>query len=211
MSTYEIHEQDSAKTEQEAGKFLVPAKALVDVKDQLAALETFVRRRFDELSMEVNATSQQMDFAEEDMARRFAEMQQVIAAISYNGDGKSPANAGVELSAVIETTEKSANQILDATDRLQITINTLYNDCLDMGTAPLFESMQADIQTIIMACEFQDITSQRIQKAVNDLHDVELRMSSTMEKLGIPKPVDNIGEEIKRDISTQDDIDALFG
>ena len=48
--------------------------AVSNVSQQLNAIETFVKRRFDELSMEVNATAQQVDMAEEGIASRFAEI-----------------------------------------------------------------------------------------------------------------------------------------
>ena len=75
------------------------------MKEQMDGMERFVRRRFDELSMEINATSQQLDMAEEGLAGRFSEVLSVISAISFSGNGLTAANTGVELEAVITDTE----------------------------------------------------------------------------------------------------------
>src|SRR5690606_37060850 len=83
-------------------------------------METFIKRRFDEISMEINATSQQIDMTEEGMAKRFSEILGAMNAISYQGDGDTPANTGVELEAVIAETTKAATQILDSTDKINL-------------------------------------------------------------------------------------------
>src|SRR5690606_39054363 len=75
------------------------------LQNQLALMEKFVARRFDEISMEINATSQQVDMAEEGITQRFTDIFQALEALAYQGDGKTAANTGVELDAVLKTTE----------------------------------------------------------------------------------------------------------
>ena len=70
-------------------------------------------RRFDEISMEINATSQQIDMNEDGMGKRFSEILEILGAINYLGKGESAANTGVELQSVISDTENAANTILD--------------------------------------------------------------------------------------------------
>ena len=65
--------------------------------EQLSAMDKLFKRRFDEISMEINATSQQVDMAEENTRKQFGEILQILAAISYSGDGNSQVNAGVDL------------------------------------------------------------------------------------------------------------------
>lgn len=57
------------------------------MKEQLDGMERFVRRRFDEISMEINATSQQLDMAEEGLGSRFSEILNSLSAISFQGAG----------------------------------------------------------------------------------------------------------------------------
>ena len=157
--------------------------------EKYTALEKFVARRFDEISMEINATSQQMDFAEETFTKRFAEMFETIQALSYQGDGKSPANVGVELSAVIAVTENAANTILDAAELIKSLTKQIEEKADDDRYRATVTAIQKELLNIYMACEFQDITSQRITQAVNELNDVELEMSKALEELGIEKHI----------------------
>ena len=183
--------------------------AVDTVSSQLSTIETFIARRFDELSMEINATSQQVDMAEEGIARRFAEIFEILKAVSLSEDGNTPANAGVELDAVVEMTEKAANRILDAADR----IGSKLHQELDRSGASkeAIAEIDKDIEEIFLACSFQDITGQRIRQTLENLKLIEERLGSAINKIGI----DISEEEVKPPVEvvkaqSQDDIDALF-
>ncbi len=182
-----------------------------NVNAQLETLETFIARRFDEISMEINATSQQVDMAESGIANRFAEILEILGAINYSGGGNSAANTGVELEAVIEDTENAANVILDAADR----IVEYVDEEKDWGDEAIREDIKQhirnDIQEILMACTFQDLTGQRIRNTLQNLQNIEERLSSTFERLGIQvdKDQDAIDEKVQK-AASQDEIDALL-
>ena len=188
-------------------------KAMQDLADQVAGFEKFVKRRFDEISMEINATSQQLDHAGKDIADQFKDIMGVLSAISYKGDGTSQVNAGVELEAVISDTEVAANSIMDAADRIA---NRLREQG-DLNDPAIREKVLAEIkeevQNILLACTIQDLTSQRIRKTLENLHMIETRLSSTLEKMGIKPAVTGaeiIAEANKTRLTSQSDIDALF-
>lgn len=191
------------------GKFLVPAKSMIKMTERLIELETFVARRFDELSMEINATSQQMDFAEEGFQKQFSEVMEVMQAVAHNGEGNTAANTGVELAAVIDVTEKSANNIIDATERIRSIVAQSIAK-LDENAA---QNIQSDLDAILMACEFQDITGQRIRNAVENLTDIEDKLANTLDQMGIEVEI-NEDSEISQSLNvkqaSQDDIDKLF-
>ena len=134
-----------------------------------------------------------------------------LQAISYSGDGLTPANAGVELDAVVDMTEDAANRILDAAGRITNSINKDddWND--ENVRQKAFAAIQNEVDEIFMACSFQDITSQRIRKTLDNLHIIEDRLSGVLDKLGI-KPVDiTENRQLKGEVAaSQDDIDALF-
>jgi chemotaxis regulatin CheY-phosphate phosphatase CheZ len=184
------------------------------IKCQLFEMQSFFARRFDEVSMEINATSQQLDMAEGGITGKFSEIMQILMAISYSGEGATAANAGVELEAVIGDTEDAANRILDAADRIANRVHTAgrWND--EMSREQMLEETRSDVQEILMACTFQDLTGQRIRRTLDSLQLIESRLSSTLEKLGID--VDKVSEqgakqEIEKNIAhSQADIDALF-
>ena len=195
-------------------------KEIVDQK--LDDLERFIARRFDEISMEIEATSQLMEMAEEDAGKRFTDMLTMLNTISFAGDGSSPANSGAELEAVVSETEQAATAIMDAADHIQVTLDKYDSDMAeDMRLAVMAEEIHNSVQKIIMACEFQDLVSQRVTTSLQNIRDIEERLSSTLSKFGIDtqKAKDNAIEaaasakpqEEGGDLSSQDDIDALFG
>lgn len=183
------------------------------VNEKLLKLETFVARRFDELSMEVNATSQLVDMAEEGLRRHFMEILEVLKAINFHGEGSSPANAGVELDAVVKITEEAANQILDSADNIVNLLGEGKNWTDEKTRGETIAKINDRIQLIMTACSFQDLTGQKIRTTIANLKLVEERLSTTLAKLGI-----NITEselaKVEKSVeagSSQDDIDALFG
>ncbi|MFP4314248.1 MAG: hypothetical protein ACLFR0_07970 [Alphaproteobacteria bacterium] len=182
------------------------------IQSQLETLEKFIARRFDEISMEINATSQQVDMAEEGITRKFGEIMEVIQAITHKGGGMSPANAGVELDAVVDMTEDAANRILDAAGRIAALTAQDINWDNEKSRAPALESINKDVEEIFLACSFQDITSQRIKKTLENLKSIEERLGGVLDKLGIKlvgDPADNSFLQENK-ISSQDEIDTLF-
>jgi chemotaxis protein CheZ len=191
--------------------------SLTSLQSQIATMETFIKRRFDEISMEINATSQQIDMSEEGMAKRFGEIIGVLGSISYSGDGTTPANTGVELEAVVAETNKAANAILDNADKMNDVLfsndPTLWSDH-DKREGALNHLRQC-VQDIIISCSFQDITGQRIKKTLESLNDIEERLSSTLETMGIGPQTLQVAASKTSDPnlksgSSQADIDALF-
>ena len=186
-------------------------KTVDTVNSQLSVLETFIARRFDEISMEINASAQQADMAEDGISKRFSEILEVLGAINYSGGGDSAANTGVELEAVIEDTEKAANNILDAADRIVEYVSDEKDWSDENVRNKMRERIKNDIQEILMACTFQDLAGQRIRNTLNNLHDIESKLSSTFKKLGIDATPSKIKIEGKiQKASNQDDVDSLF-
>lgn len=184
---------------------------MAELQEQIRLFETFVKRRFDELSMEINATAQQMDMAETSIGQRFGEIFEALGAISYKGDGTTAANAGVELDAVVDMTENAANTILDAAGRITSTVSKADNWTSEESRKLALEAINADTEEIFMACSFQDVTGQRIRKTLENIKTIEDRLASAMDKLGIHVEK-STSQRVQSEnyASTQDDIDALF-
>ncbi|MCD8562693.1 MAG: protein phosphatase CheZ [Alphaproteobacteria bacterium] len=196
-----------------ADDLAVPRAALemAELQEQIHRFETFVKRRFDELSMEINATSQQMDMAEDNLGQRFGEIFEVLQAISFKGAGKTAANAGVELDAVVDMTENAANTILDAAGHITSIVGRPDNWNTEEARQKALEAINDHTEEIFMACSFQDITGQRIRKTLENIKTIEDRLGQALDKLGIQvehSTADRIQTE--NYASSQDDIDALF-
>jgi len=179
---------------------------------RLDEMERLFKRRFDELSMEVNAASQLVGMAEDSVKQRFSEIFEILEAISYTGDGSSRVQAGVELDAVIKITEDAANRILDSADRIG---TRLENDAIWTDAASRTQAIadtMSDVQEILMACAFQDLTGQRIRNTLENLQLIEARLANTLSKFGIQTEVrpDGVARYVRDDLSQQSDVDALF-
>ena len=74
-----------------------------------------------------------------------------------------------QLSAVVEMTEAAANQIIDACDAL-----TAFGG--EIGAAAEDQIKRA-VRTILEACGFQDMTGQRVAKAVKSLRLLDSRLA----------------------------------
>lgn len=184
------------------------------MRQQLAAFEKFVARRFDEISMEINATSQLLDMAEDEAEQRFNNMLTALHTITELGDGKTSANSGAELEAAVKESEEAANKIMDAAENIGKLVEKTISASDNPETQYVLEEIDTHLQDILLACSFQDLVGQRIRTAMEQLRGVETELSETLTNMGLAAPkqdkkTDN-GQDKYDGIATQDDIDALF-
>lgn len=110
-----------------------------------------------------------------------------------------------ELDAVVQTTAKATNQIMDAAEVISNVAGQLTGD--------LEEKLMAAVTNIYEACSFQDITGQRIAKAVTTLKVIENRIDEMVASLN-GEVVEAIDDELPvgwvTGQSAQNDIDAMF-
>ncbi|MBR0679348.1 protein phosphatase CheZ [Roseomonas eburnea] len=131
-----------------------------------AALRAFMDRRIAELSAEVAASVQLAGMTEENLATRIAEVHSQIARlIAIPASGAR--NSGLELEAVVQATEAAAETILEAAEAIQRWLDDGAQDTASI--AALTERVNA----IFQACSFQDLTGQRIRRAIRQLQQVE--------------------------------------
>jgi hypothetical protein len=193
------------------------AHNMAELLSQISTMETFIKRRFDEISMEINATSQQIDMSEDGMAKRFGEILGIVNAISFQGDGTTPANTGVELEAVIAETAKAANTILDNCDHMNALLSPDHAAAMETpeGREKLLNELRDGVQNIMVACSFQDIAGQRIRKTLESITEIEDRISGALEGMGVgPESLKAAAASTTKNATksgnSQDDIDALF-
>lgn len=188
---------------------------LVELQQTIAEMRQFVARRFDEVSFEINATGQMVDMTEEAMSKRFTEILIVLNAVSFKGDGSTPHNVGVELNAVVKTTEDAANKILDAASL----ISDLTKSPIDWGNDAQRTKVLADINNhadgILAACAFQDLTGQRIARTLENIRKAESELTDTLQRMGLkinvtPESAANAMGMNESHAGSQADIDALF-
>lgn len=172
--------------------------------------------RYDRWGAEVTA---------EEHERRLHETQVQIALI------RSDAHAGVgleaaaaETAAIVETTEDSANVILDSAEHIEQIMEENRVTSKDVSVHERLDDIQEIVTRIVAATNFQDLTGQRASKVRQTLEFVAQRVAQITEIWGepafegmAPPPEDADpdrallnGPQAAGEGLSQDDIDALF-
>jgi chemotaxis protein CheZ len=107
-----------------------------------------------------------------------------IAALHVNAFGPPPARMTRELDAVAESAERATQQILSAAEDIEDAANTLSASLKQEQELSLALDIQDNVLRIFEACNFQDLTGQRIAKVLTTLKFVEERVAHMIEIWG---------------------------
>ncbi len=143
-------------------------------------------------------------------------------------EGEEMTRVTNELDAVVHGTEGATETILSSAEYIDETANTL-SARLTGQDADMAVDIQENVIKIFEACNFQDLTGQRITKVVGTLRFVEDRIMQMMDiwggiesfkdieteelhaaKEGDAALLNGPALESDTDVASQDDIDALF-
>lgn len=177
----------------------VTAAVRAEVVPLFENLRAFVDRRIAELSMEIHATVQLAEYSESNLSGQLGRMQEQIATLVAMPNSATR-NSGLELEAVVQATETAANRIMEAAEAIGDWLRTGARDPESV------EAVAERVNAIFEACSFQDITSQRIRRAIEHLQQVETMLSDLAP--GVPAAVP--ATETNPDLA-QDDVDRMFG
>lgn len=125
-----------------------------------------------------------------------------------------------ELSAIVEMTESATSDILDAAERIE-RVGLLLSENTEAQT------VCAAVTEIYQACNFQDITGQRVRKIVNTLRAIDHRITSICASFGLDAQIPNRasdvsiasggddgplerGPSLPRNAMSQDDVDRML-
>jgi chemotaxis protein CheZ len=143
-------------------------------------------------------------------------------------DGQEMAKVNGELGAVVGGTEHATQQILEATEAIDQAASALGKVNSPEQQKILSEEIQERVISIFEACNFQDLTGQRITKVMATMRFIEQHINAMMDIWGgvdairahAPPIVDTRegdakllnGPKLDGDVghASQDDIDALF-
>jgi chemotaxis protein CheZ len=150
----------------------------------------------------------------------------VLHGKSFNGEEMARVNG--ELGAVVGGTEEATQQILEAAESIDQAATALSKVNSPDQQKILSEEIQERVVSIFEACNFQDLTGQRISKVMTTMKFIENHITVMMDiwggvdaiKAHAPAIVDTRegddrllnGPKLDDDIghASQDDIDALF-
>ncbi len=151
----------------------------------------------------------------------------VLHGKSFSGDEMTKVTG--ELGAVVGGTEEATQQILEAAEAIDEAASAMGKPQTADQQARLSQDIQERVITIFEACNFQDLTGQRISKVMTTMKFIEHHINVMMEiwggvdaiKAHAPPIVDErvgdarllngpkaVGEEGH---ASQGDIDAMFG
>jgi chemotaxis protein CheZ len=150
----------------------------------------------------------------------------VLHGKSFNGEEMAKVNG--ELGAVVGGTEEATQQILEAAEAIDNAATALSRVTSPDQQKLLSEEVQERVVSIFEACNFQDLTGQRIKKVMTTMKFIEHHITVMMEiwggvdaiKAHAPAILDNRegdarllnGPRSEGEVghASQDDIDALF-
>jgi chemotaxis protein CheZ len=143
-------------------------------------------------------------------------------------DGGEMAKVNGELGAVVGGTEQATQQILEAVEAIDQAATALSKNVTPDQQRLLSEEIQERVVAIFEACNFQDLTGQRINKVMGTMKFIEQHINAMMDiwggvdalKAHAAPIVDTRegdakllnGPKLDGDVghASQDDIDALF-
>jgi chemotaxis protein CheZ len=150
----------------------------------------------------------------------------VLHGKSFNGEEMAKVNG--ELGAVVGGTEEATQQILEAAESIDNAATALSSVTSADQQKLLSEEIQERVVSIFEACNFQDLTGQRIKKVMTTMKFIENHITIMMDiwggvdaiKAHAPVLADTRdgdarllnGPKTEGDVghASQDDIDALF-
>lgn len=134
--------------------------------------------------------------------------------------------ASLELNAVVKDTESATDNIIQAAETIEDLGNRMRADlAIEEGDAGILDELSEQVINIFEACNFQDITGQRITKVVNTMNFIDERIKKMMDIWGgsdlfkefageeeaAPAEGEPMhGPALPDERISQDDIDALF-
>jgi len=171
-------------------------------------LRRFVDRRISELSAEIHATVQLVDYSETNLSAQLGRIHDQIASV-VAAPVAATHNSGVELEAVVQATENAANQIMEAAEAI--------GSWLQAGGDPAaLQAVTKQVNAIFEACTFQDLTGQRVRRAIEHLQHVETMLSGLMGgasgvAAGVQASAAEAAGATKAHDLGQSEVDQLFG
>jgi chemotaxis protein CheZ len=142
------------------------------------------------------------------------EINQLKKELAQSKLHKDMPGATLELDAVAKATEKAANDIMDATETIQGIAGKLSDNAAK-------EALSEQTTKIFNACDFQDLTGQRITKVMRVMSIIENKVAKLIEAFSEEHPdvagateftdADLMnGPQLVDKAPSQDDIDKLF-
>lgn len=128
-------------------------------------------------------------------------------------------DASNQLDAIVKMTEAATGKIMDECERMQsvqamlrerlLTIDPPIDPDAMAGIDDSLNDMNTSITFVYEACNFQDVTGQRIQKVVKALTEIERQVLRMVVVFGLAQKEESLDAETKAEL--MEDVDLLNG
>lgn len=214
-------------------------KALDEIRGDIRALEHLIKGEeppppsaqaasMDEMVSQKQAEVSMLKTELRALAVCIEQTKQEIAALRpKDSDDDRLMAVTFELDAIVSATENATQGILESAEKIEGLTKEIQSHANDAYVGRLAEDINETIINIFEACNFQDITGQRITKVVKTLQYIEARINAMIDIWGpdniaeiVPKPVDDHRDDDAKPLNgpalenqgiSQSEIDALFG
>jgi chemotaxis protein CheZ len=134
---------------------------------RLESMHLATIERIKEVRADVAGTAELNDMASGEVLGKIGDLLSQVTARSAIDDVGGP---GQEIEAVIRLNAEAANRIMDAAEHI--------SDCIEFDGVPdaVRFTVLNHVTAIFEACGFQDLTGQRIQRALKTLRSIEESM-----------------------------------
>jgi chemotaxis protein CheZ len=191
--------------------------AVAALSDKLDRFLDADRTDFDRIKVEVN-----------DIAGRIQATKAEIAALRHPLEPNDKfLSAAAELGAVVSDAESATNTIMSEAEKVDAILGALCSQATDEDGAAKLASAGESIVRIFEACNFQDLTGQRIGKVTRTLTFIEGRVNAMLslwnakelEALPLPPSLEKVDNGLalhgpsggsQQATISQNDIDSLF-
>jgi chemotaxis protein CheZ len=153
-------------TEQEQQKPVTLAE-FAALASRLEAMHIATMERIKEVRADVAGSAELSDMASSEVMGKIGDLLSQVTARATIDDVGGP---GSEIEAVIRLNAEAANRIMDAAEHISDTIES------EGVPAEVRFSILNHVTAIFEACGFQDLTGQRIQRALRTLRSIEETM-----------------------------------
>jgi chemotaxis protein CheZ len=166
-----------------------------EVLDELKALRALMeqRPRAAAAPAESSATGEQMTVGDlnklksetDNIHRAITRTMQELASLHFGAfAAEGQGRASRELDAVVDSTERATQQILEAAESIDEAANTLSASLKQEQEQALASDIRDQVVRVFEACNFQDLSGQRITKVLATLTFVEDRVARMLEIWG---------------------------
>jgi chemotaxis protein CheZ len=176
---------DTASSIPEAWLQAVRDAVRLEIEPRFDDLHRFVDRRIAEVSAEVHGAVQLVDYSESNLSGQLGMIHEQIARM-VSLPSEETRTSGVELEAVIQATEAAANQIMEAAEAISDFVRVGANN------PDALRAIAGKVESIFEACSFQDLTGQRVRRAIQHLQHVE-EVLAVLADPAKPPPIEPLG------------------